>query len=84
MLAKPASLELQRYPFDWSRIRVINVSEKESHLDGLTKLSELVSSVQEMVSVLQDAFKKLIAVSSTHLTHSQYNPIRVTDATYLA
>jgi hypothetical protein len=62
-MTKPADAELKRYSFDHTRLRVIHVGNKESSIDGRTRLIDLGESVLEMIPILPDIFRKLLSVS---------------------
>jgi hypothetical protein len=61
-LVKPAAAELQRYPFDYSRFKIIHGGQSQSDATGLRPLLQMFQYMEETKEALKDIFTKLILV----------------------
>jgi hypothetical protein len=61
-LAKPAAIELQRYPFDYTRFQVIHGGTRQRDATGLRPLGQILEDMEETKQALRDVFTKLIKV----------------------
>lgn len=61
-LAKPAAAELQRYPFDYSRFKIIHGGQRQSDATGLRPLMQIFQFMEETKEMVKNVFTNLIAV----------------------
>jgi hypothetical protein len=62
ILAKPAAIELQRYPVDYARLQVIHGGKDHSVSSGLRNIAEMHQSIETMNMALEEIFSHLLAV----------------------